>query len=42
MNNIPQTAMAFAGPAVATGWFTLSGLGNKAAEVGLLEKNIKT
>ena len=38
MNNIPQTAMAFAGPAVATGWFTLSGLGNKAAEVGLLER----
>ncbi len=38
MNNIPQTAMAFAGPAVATGWFTLSGLGNKAGEVGLLER----
>jgi len=38
MNNIPQTAMAFAGPAVATGWFTLSGLGNKAGELGTQER----
>jgi len=42
MNNIPNSAMAFAGPGVATAWFTLSGLGDKSSDFGLEERKIQT